>query len=93
MTLLSGCCAVSVEPAVWAWVRSIQERGFLAPNRSLTILAHSRRAARNFATSSKKLLWTLKKNDSRDAKRSTSSPTDRAASTYAIPSASVKAIS
>ena len=25
-TLLCGCCAVSVEPAVWAWKRSISER-------------------------------------------------------------------
>ncbi len=30
-TLLYGCWAVSEQPAVWVWKRSIQERGFLAP--------------------------------------------------------------
>ena len=63
-TLFSGCCAVSVEPAVWVWNRSICERGSFAPNRSRMIRAQSRRAARNFATSSRKLLCALKKNDS-----------------------------
>ena len=32
--LLSGCCAVSIEPAVWAWKRSIIERGSFALKRS-----------------------------------------------------------
>ena len=35
--------------------------------RSATSRAHSVRAARNFAISSRKSLWTLKKNDSRGA--------------------------
>ena len=65
--LLSGCCAVSVLPAVWAWKRSCCARGFVAPNRSRISRAHRRRAARNFAISSRKLLWALKKNDSRCA--------------------------
>ena len=52
-----------------------------------------RRAARNFAISSKKSLWLLKKNDSRGAKSSTRRPRASAASTYAIPSAMVNASS
>ena len=63
--LFSGCCAVSVEPPVCAWKRSASARGFVAPKRSRMIPAHRRRAARNFATSWKKWLCALKKNDSR----------------------------
>ena len=55
----------SVLPAVWVWKRSCCARGLVAPNRSRMIRAHSRRAARNFATSSRKSLCALKKNDSR----------------------------
>ena len=69
-TLLSGCCAVSVEPAVWEWKRSIQLFGSLAPKRSRMTFAHSRRAALNLAISSKKLLCTLKKKARRGAKSS-----------------------
>ena len=54
--LFSGCCAVSVAPPVCVWNRSIALRGSLAPNRSVMILAHILRAARNFATSSKKFM-------------------------------------
>ena len=79
--LFSGCCAVSVEPAVWVWKRSIHDFGFFAWNRSRMIFAHMRRAARNFATSSRKLLWALKKNESRGANLSTSRPARIAAST------------
>ncbi len=57
------------------------------------ILAHILRAARNFAISSKKFIWQAKKNETRGAKRSTSSPASIAACTYAIPSASVNATS
>ena len=92
-TLLSGCWAVSVLPPVWAWKRSAMDFGSVAPNRSRMICAHNVRAARNFAISSMKLEWALKKNDSRGAKRSTSSPASTAACTYAMPSASVKATS
>ena len=49
--LFSGCCAVSVEPPVCAWNRSIWLRASVAPNRSRMIRAHSVRAARNFAIS------------------------------------------
>ena len=46
--LLSGCWAVSVLPAVWAWKRSCWARGSVAPNWSRMMRAHMRRAARNF---------------------------------------------
>ena len=51
-TLLSIDWAVSHEPAVWTWNRHLIERTFDEPNRSLTMRAHMRRAARNLATSS-----------------------------------------
>ena len=35
--LFSGCCAVSVEPPVWAWKRSACAFGFVAPKRSRMI--------------------------------------------------------
>ena len=46
--------------------------GKLAWNRSFIIFAHRRRADRNLATSSKKWLWTLKKNDNLGAKATSS---------------------
>jgi hypothetical protein len=55
--------------------------------------AHMRRAARNFATSSNRLLWAFQKNESRGANASTARPAAMAASTYAIPLASVNASS
>ena len=73
-TLTSICCAVSVLPAVCVWKRSIQLLRILAPNSSRIIRAQSRRAARNFATSSKRWLCALKKKERRGAKASTSSP-------------------
>ena len=79
--LFSGCCAVSVLPPVWVWVRSIQERGFVAPKRSRMIRAHIRRKARNLATSSKKSLWVLKIQEMLPAKSSTSRPRASAEST------------
>jgi hypothetical protein len=74
-------------------MRSRSDFGSFAPKRSRMIVAHSRRAARSFATSSRKSLCRLKKNESRGAKESTVSPRAMAASTYATPSASVKASS
>ena len=65
--LFCACCAVSDTPAVWVWNRSHQARGDFARNRSRMIRAHSRRAARNLAISSKKLLWQSKKKESRGA--------------------------
>src|SRR5579864_7809932 len=67
--------------AVWVWKRSISERGFLAPKRSSRMRAHIRRAARYLATSSRRLLWALKKKERRGAKWSTSSPASMAACT------------
>ncbi len=77
--LFSGCCAVSVEPPVCAWKRRACARGLVAPKRSRMISAHSRRAARNFATSWKKWLCALKKNESRSPKSSGESPASTAA--------------
>ena len=56
-------------------------------------VAHIRRAARSLAISSRKSLWTLKKNDRRGAKLSIGKPRSTDACTYASPSASVKASS
>ncbi len=53
-TLFSGCWAVSVTPPVWTWKRRCWALGFVTPNRSFMSVAHSLRAARNFATSSMK---------------------------------------
>ncbi len=80
-TLLSGCWAVRLHPAVWVWNRSIMLRLSFAPKRSFMIRAHSRRAARNLATSSRRLLWQLKKKESRPANSSTSRPLSTAACT------------
>ena len=91
--LTSGCWAVSWTPAVWVWKRSIADFGFCAPNRSVISRAQIRRAARNLATSSSSVVRDTKKNDSRGAKSSTAKPAASAASTYAIPSAKVKATS
>ena len=49
--LFSGCWAVSMLPAVWAWKRSMSERGSRALKRSRMMRAHSRRAARYLAIS------------------------------------------
>ena len=78
--LFSGCCAVSVEPPVCVWVRSIIERGSVAPKRSFMIRAHRRRSARYFAISSKKLMCVLKIHDRRGAKSSTATPRSTTAS-------------
>ena len=80
-TLLSTDWAVSELPAVWTWKRHIIERGSVAPKRSRMMRAHIRRAARNFATSSKSSLQAPKKNERRPAKASTSSPRPSAPST------------
>ena len=92
-TLLYGCCAVSETPAVWVWKRSCHERGFLAPNRFFIASAHSLRAARYLAISSKKSECELKKNDRRGTKSSTSRPASTPYRTYSRPSRSVNASS
>ena len=68
-------------------------RGFVAPKRSRMIRAHRRLAPWNFATSWKKWLWALKKNESRSPNESGESPAAIAASQYAIPFESVNASS
>ena len=89
----SGCCAVSCTPAVWVWNRSIRLFGLVAPKVSFMIFAHTRRAARNFATSSMSVVRATKKNDRRGPMSSGERPAAWAARTYSIASARVKAIS
>ena len=67
--------------------------GFVAPNSSRITSAQIRRAARNFATSSRIVVRETKKKESRAANSSTSSPAAIAARTYSMPSARVNAIS
>ena len=78
ITLLSGCWAVNVEPPVCVWNRSICALGSVAP-KDFVICAHILLAALNFAISSKKLLWQLKKKDNRFAKILISKPFSKAA--------------
>jgi hypothetical protein len=91
--LLRGCWAVSVEPIVCVWNRSASADGSVAPKRSRMMRSQIRRAARNFATSSMSVEFAAKKNESCPANRSTTSPADSAASTYAIAFAKVNASS
>src|SRR5436190_9964255 len=92
-TLLYGCCAVRDTPAVWVWKRNCHERGFLAPKRVVIASAHSLRAARYLAISSKKSLCELKKKEMRGTKSSTSRPASTPYCTYSSPSRSVNASS
>ena len=70
--------SVSVEPPVCAWKRSACARGFATPKRSRMIVAQSRRAARNLATSSNRVVRATKKNASRGANASTAFAISRA---------------
>ena len=79
--------------AVWQWKRSRIDSGFFAPNWFFIIFAQTRRAARNFAISSKKSAWHTKKNASLGANLSTSIPVFVTSSTYVTAFAIVKAIS
>lgn len=74
VTLLKTSCAVSDQPEVCECVRSDSDLAFFGSN-CLTRRAHSRRAARSFATSMKKFMPIAQKNDRRGANASTSSPT------------------
>ncbi len=78
VTLLNTSCAVSDQPDVWQWVRSASDLSDFGSNRA-TSRAHSRRAARSFATSVKKFMPTAKKKDRRGAKSSIFSPAARPA--------------
>ncbi len=75
------------------WKRIQAERSSFARYRSVMSFHQIRRDARNFAISSKKSEWLLKKNERRGANSSGSRPRAIAASTYAMPSAIVKASS
>src|ERR1700691_919597 len=92
-TFSSGCWAVRLEPAVCVWNLICFDRAWRAPNVSWTIVAHSRRAARNFAISSRKFRSDEKKNESRGRNSSRSRPRFWTARTYAIALARVKATS
>src|SRR5207302_10953657 len=93
LMLFSTCWRVSETPAVWVWNRSIHDFGSLAPYLSRIRRAHSRRAARNLAISSKKSIWESKKKERRGGELANFSPALTEASTYAMPSARVKASS
>ncbi len=73
-------------------MRNISDCGFFGSNSDIT-RCHSTRAARSLATSMKKSMPMAKKNESRPAKASTSSPLASAARTYSLPSAMVNASS
>ena len=73
-TLFSGCWRVRSTPEVWPWNLKRIERGSFAPKRSRVSRAQMRRPARNFATSSKKLIEMSKKNVKRGKKASGSMP-------------------
>ena len=72
--VLSGCWAVRLAPEFWACARIIQERGSFAPTQSRIMRAQSRRAARNFAISSKKSFWMFQKKETRGATKSAERP-------------------
>src|SRR6266566_5790914 len=91
--LLYGCWAVSEQPAVCVWNLRMADFGFLQWNLSVITLYQIFRAARYFATSSKRSLCALKKNDRRGAKSSTSRPWSMPHLTYSMPFARVKASS
>ena len=59
-TLTMGWALVSVAAAVWQWKRRRIDSALVAPNRSFMIVAQIRRAARNFATSSKRSCCAMK---------------------------------
>jgi len=92
MTLLYGSCSCRLTPEVWQCVRSTLLRSSFAPSASI-VRHHSTRAARSLATSMKKFMPMPKKNDSRGAKASMSSPAAIARFAYSLPSAIVKASS
>ena len=91
-TLLNTSCAVSDQPDVWQCVRSARLFSDFGP-KSCTSFAHSRRAARSFATSMKKFMPIAQKNDRRGANWSTVSPAAIPVRRYSTPSASVYASS
>ena len=86
--LLKGSCSVRLQPDVCEWVRRARDLGFFGL-KVLTILAHSTRAARIFATSMKWFFPWAQKNDRRGAKASMSMPAAMPVRRYSQPSARV----
>ena len=78
--LVKGFITTPLQQAI-AEAQGIDYLSSTSTQGSSVIEAHMRLAARNFATSSKKSLWLLKKNDSRRPKRFGSSPLATAAFT------------
>ena len=72
-TLFKGSCSVNVQPLVWQWVRSMEERGLVGLKPAIQ-RAHKRRPARSLATSDMTSMPMPQKKLSRGAKSSTSSP-------------------
>jgi len=70
-------------------VRRLSAASEVGAKRSRTSVAHSRRAARSFAASSKKFMPMPKKKEKRGATASTLSPAPAPQRTYSRPSASV----
>ena len=90
--LLSGCSRVRSTPEVWPWNLKRHERASLAPKRSRARRAQMRRPARNFATSSKKLIEMSKKNVKRGRNWSGSQPRARQSPAYWMADDSVRPI-
>ena len=80
--LFSGCSRVRSTPDVWPWNLKRQDLGSLAPKRSRVSWAQMRRPARNFATSSKKLMEMSKKKVKRGSTWSGSQPRARQSWAY-----------
>ena len=91
--LLYGCCSLSDQPLVWQCVLSSRLSSLRGANCSFISSAHSRRAARSFATSMKKFMPMPKKNEKRGATSSTVNPARTPVLAYSRPSAMVKASS
>ena len=91
--LLSICCAVRVDPPVWTWNRHNWDFTLSILNLFLIILAQTILAALNFATSSKKSRWALKKNDTCSVSWIRSRLSSLAFSKYVIALANVNASS
>ena len=89
--LLSICWAVSVDPPVWTWNLQICDFTFVILKWFFIIFAHKTLAALNFAISSKKSRWALKKNDTFSVSLSISKSSSFAFSRYVIALAKVKA--
>ena len=87
-TLLKTSWAARLQPEVWQWQRSIEERASLGANSSISS-DQSSRPALSLAISVKASMPTPQKKLSRGAKASTPSPARTPVRTYSTPSARV----